>query len=203
MFAKILFSSFSSMLQLFLSRDRLLKPIQNVPSQLNSLETIEKTVEKMILYYCGETMMATHCDHIVTMMKRRWCWTRRWTSVWARRSRRRWWSRNRKPWCHCPPTVITSSPRGRWEGVRCLCGRGVWWQAVAGFRIWFPSYRHNRDDLHSRSCQHNSEIIHLHHIVFSPFQMSRCVEMHKIFELCPNLIHVPFFSGWAGGIDRI
>ena len=69
---------------------------------------------------------------------------------------------------------------------------------VAGFRIWFPSYHHNRDDLHSPSCQHNSEIIHLHHIVSSPFQMSRCVEMYEIFKLCPNLIHVPFFSGWAG-----
>ena len=98
----------------------------------------KKTVEKMILYYCGETMMATHRDHIVTMMKRRWgwCWTRRWTRVWARRSRRRWWSRNRKPWCHCPPTVITSSPSGRREGVRCLCGRGVWWQAFGfDFRL--------------------------------------------------------------------
>ena len=132
----IVFQFFNWYLQLFLSRVRLLKPIQNVPSQLNSLETIEKTVEKMILYYCGETMMATHCDHIVTMMKRRWCWTRRWTSMWARRSRRRWWSRNRKPWCHCPPTVITSSPRGRGEGVRCLCGRGVWWQAFGfDFRL--------------------------------------------------------------------
>ena len=99
---------------------------------------LKKTVEKMILYYCGETMMATHCDHIVTMMKRRWgwCWTRRWTRVWARRSRRRWSSLNRKPWCHCPPTVITSSPRGRGEGVRCLCGRGVWWQAFGfDFRL--------------------------------------------------------------------
>ena len=87
--------------------------------------------------------------------------------------------------------MITLSPRWRGEGIRCLCGRGVWWPAVAGFRIWFPSYRDNRQHYLHSCCHHNGRLGHRHHILFSPCQLFSCIWICQIIH--PMEINVVLF----------